>query len=60
MSGAIGWMREVVQAAHARVISAGATLIGQHVSPRPAPGGEPVPWSVYRDPAGHPFCLVVR
>ena len=21
---------------------------------------EPVPWRVYRDPAGHPFCLVVR
>jgi hypothetical protein len=19
-----------------------------------------VPWRVYRDPAGHPFCLVVR
>jgi len=24
------------------------------------PGGEPVPWRVYRDPVGHPFCLVVR
>jgi hypothetical protein len=46
--------------AHDRVLSAGATLIGQHVSPRPGPGGEPVPWRVYRDPAGHPFCLVVR
>ncbi|MGH3384157.1 MAG: hypothetical protein ACRDO1_06240 [Nocardioidaceae bacterium] len=22
--------------------------------------GAPVPWRVYRDPAGHPFCLVVR
>jgi hypothetical protein len=46
--------------AHDRVLSAGATLIGEQVSPRPDPGGEPVPWRVYRDPAGHPFCLVVR
>ena len=46
--------------AHARVLSAGATLIGEHVSPRPGPDGEPVPWRVYRDPGGHPFCLVVR
>jgi hypothetical protein len=51
---------EDLQAAHARVIAAGATLISRHVSPRPGPGGEPVPWRVYRDPAGHPFCLVVR
>jgi hypothetical protein len=47
-------------AAHDRVISAGATLAGEHVSPRPGPDGEPVPWRIYRDPAGHPFCLVVR
>ncbi len=46
--------------AHARVLSAGATLIGEHVSPWPGPDGEPVPWRVYRGPAGHPFCLVVR
>jgi hypothetical protein len=46
--------------AHARVVSAGAVLIGEHVSPRPGPDGKPVPWRVYRDPAGHPFCLVVR
>ena len=47
-------------AAHDQVIAAGATPVGEHVSPRPAPGGEPVPWRVYRDPAGHPFCLVIR
>src|SRR5271166_4144113 len=37
-----------------------AVLVEEHVSPRPGPAGEPVPWRVYRDPAGHPFCLVVR
>ena len=47
-------------AAHARVIAAGATAVGEPLSPRPGPDGEPVPWRVYRDPAGHPFCLVVR
>jgi Glyoxalase-like domain len=47
-------------AAHDRVVSAGATLVTEHVSPRPGPAGEQVPWRVYRDPAGHPFCLVVR
>jgi hypothetical protein len=46
--------------AHDRVIEAGATLVGEYVSPRPGPDGEPVPWRVYRDPAGHLFCLVVR
>jgi len=46
--------------AHDRVIAAGATPAAKHVSPRPGPGGEPVPWRVYRDPVGHPFCLVVR
>ena len=51
---------EDLAAAHYRVLSAGATLASEHVSPRPGPGGEPVPWRVYRDPAGHPFCLVVR
>ena len=51
---------EDLAAAHARVIAAGATLTGEHVSPRPGPEGEPVLWRVYRDPAGHPFCLVVR
>ena len=46
--------------AHERVVRAGAVFTGEHVSPRPGPGGEFVPWRVYRDPAGHPFCLVVR
>ena len=47
-------------AAHERVVAAGAVFTGEHVSPRPGPAGEPVPWRVYRDPAGHPFCLVTR
>ena len=51
---------EDLAAAHDRVLSAGATLASEHVSPRPGPDGQPVPWRVYRDPAGHPFCLVVR
>ena len=46
---AIGWIREVM-------------LDGPDPRPWPdsGPGGAPVPWRVYRDPAGHPFCLVVR
>ena len=51
---------EDLAAARTRVVAAGATLVGEHVSPRSGPDGEPVPWCVYRDPAGHPFCLVVR
>jgi len=47
-------------AAHERVVAAGAIPVGEHVSPRPGPDGEAVPWRVYRDPAGHLFCLVVR
>jgi hypothetical protein len=47
-------------AAHERVIAAGAVLTAEHVSPRPGPAGEAVRWRVYRDPAGHPFCLVTR
>jgi hypothetical protein len=51
---------EDLPAAHGRIVSAGARLIAEHVSPRPGPDGVAVPWRVYRDPAGHPFCLVVR
>jgi Glyoxalase-like domain len=47
-------------AAHERVLAAGATCTGEHTSPKPGPRGEPVSWRVYRDPAGHPFCLVTR
>jgi predicted enzyme related to lactoylglutathione lyase len=47
-------------AAHDRVVAAGATFTAEHVSPRPGPGGQLVPWRVYRDPAGHRFCLVIR
>jgi catechol 2,3-dioxygenase-like lactoylglutathione lyase family enzyme len=46
--------------AHDRVIAAGATLVDEHVSPRRGPDGALIPWRVYTDPAGHPFCLVVR
>ena len=49
-----------LESAHTRVLAAGATFTVARVSPRPDPDGEPVPWRVYRDPAGHPFCLVVR
>ncbi len=46
--------------AHQRVIAAGAVFLAERVSPRLGPDGEQVPWRVYADPAGHPFCLVVR
>jgi Glyoxalase-like domain len=49
-----------LEAAHERVVAAGATFLRAHVSPRPGPDGQPVPWRVYQDPAGHPFCLVAR
>jgi Glyoxalase-like domain len=39
-------------AAHDRVIAAGGDFVEEHRSPRPGPGGEPVRWRVYRDPAG--------
>jgi hypothetical protein len=51
---------EDLSAAHDRVVAAGAVPIAEHVSPRPGPHGEPVGWRVYRDPVGHPFCLVLR
>ena len=51
---------EDLTAAHERVLAAGATYLAEHVSPRPGPLGEQVPWRVYTDPAGHPFCLVTR
>jgi hypothetical protein len=31
-----------------------------HFDALAGPDGEPVPWRVYRDPAGHLFCLVIR
>jgi len=46
--------------AHERVIAAGAAYVAEHVSPRPGPDGAQVRWRVYRDVAGHPFCLVAR
>jgi hypothetical protein len=46
--------------AHERVLAAGGTFQREHLSPRPGPDGAPIPWRVYQDPAGHPFCLVVR
>jgi Glyoxalase-like domain len=46
--------------AHERVVALGGVFIGERVSPRPGPDGEQIPWRVYQDPAGHPFCLVVR
>jgi hypothetical protein len=51
---------EDLAAAHRRVLAAGAACIGEHVSPRPGAAGAPVSWRVYQDPAGHPFCLVIR
>jgi len=49
-----------LEAAHERVVAAGGVFVREHRSPRPAPDGTPVPWRVYHDPEGHPFCLVVR
>jgi hypothetical protein len=47
-------------AAHDRVVASGGTFTAEHISPRPGPAAEAVRWRVYRDPAGHPFCLVTR
>jgi len=49
-----------LERAEDRVIAAGGAFVGQHVSPRPGADGEVISWRVYRDPAGHLFCLVVR
>ena len=46
--------------AHERVLAAGAAFAGEHTSPKPGLCGQRVPWRVYRDTAGHPFCLVIR
>jgi hypothetical protein len=49
-----------LEAADRQVSAAGGHVVATHISPRPGPNGEAVPWRVYLDPAGHPFCLVVR
>jgi predicted enzyme related to lactoylglutathione lyase len=49
-----------LEAAHDRVVATGGEYLAERWSPRPDPKGRPVPWRVYRDPAGHRFCLVVR
>jgi hypothetical protein len=46
--------------AHEQVLASGGVFRGEHVSPRAGPGGELISWRVYRDPAGHSFCLVIR
>ncbi len=51
---------EDLEAAHQAVTGLGAAYVAERVSPRPDDDGRPVPWRVYRDPAGHAFCLVVR
>ncbi len=49
-----------LEAAHDRVVAAGGEYLAERWSPRPDAEGRPVPWRVYRDPAGHHFCLVLR
>jgi len=51
---------EDLDSAHDRVLALGGRYLEAHVSCRPGPAGEEIPWRVYADPAGHPFCLVVR
>lgn len=51
---------ENLEEAHRRVLEAGAQFVAERWSPRPDERGEAVPWRVYRDPAGHAFCLVIR
>ena len=47
-------------AAHDRAVATGGTFTAERIFPRPGPAGEEVCWRVYRDPAGHPYCLVTR
>ena len=49
-----------LEAAHDRVLAAGGEHVAERWSPRPDDEGRPVRWRVYRDPAGHAFCLVLR
>jgi hypothetical protein len=49
-----------LETGHRRVLAAGAQFVGEHWSPRPDERGNAVRWRVYRDPAGHAFCLVLR
>jgi len=49
-----------LEAAHKHVLAAGGEFVTQRWSPRRDAEDRPVPWRVYRDPAGHVFCLVVR
>jgi hypothetical protein len=51
---------EDLEAAHGRVVAAGASYVGERWSPRSGADDEPIPWRVYTDPEGHAFCLVVR
>jgi hypothetical protein len=34
--------------AHKRIVAPGGAFLSGHVSPRPGPGGEAIPWRVYR------------
>ena len=49
-----------LEAGHHRVLAAGAEYVTERWSARPDEHGDAVRWRVYRDPAGHPFCLVLR
>lgn len=49
-----------LEAAHGRVVTAGAEYVDERWSPRPDDDGSDVRWRVYRDPSGHAFCLVTR
>jgi hypothetical protein len=51
---------EDLESGHQVVVAAGGVFVEERWSPRRGPDGQPVPWRVYADPAGHRFCLVVR